>query len=175
MSKAKKSSKKEKFDPIDEKGAKPRSKKQKHVSGLRRSKKVRLSLIVFLLIAAGILFYFWEKGRIFVGIIIATLLIALGLEVANTDIDLGKMVETKSIKEAIIKRDDGGNLIMGSMCEENQTYNYNCDDFSYQEEAQKVYEKCAKNGLDVHGLDGNKDGVACQSLPTKENYLKHRK
>jgi hypothetical protein len=174
MSKVKKA-KKEKLDPIDEKGQKPRTNKEKRVSGLRRSKKVRLSLIVFLLIAAGILFYFWEKGRIFVGVIIATLLIALGLEVANTDIDLGKMVETKSIKEAIIKRDDSGNLIMGSMCEPKQTYNYNCDDFSYQEEAQKVYEKCAKNSLDVHGLDGNKDGVACQSLPTKENYLKHRK
>ena len=167
--------KKEKFDPIDEKNQKPRSKKEKRVSGLRRNKKARLGLIIFLLIAAGILFYFWEKGRIFVGIIIATLLIALGLEASNTDLDLGKLAETHSIKESVIKRDVDGNLIMGSMCEPKQTYNYNCDDFSYQEEAQKVYEKCAKNGLDVHGLDGNKDGVACQSLPTKENYLKHRK
>ena len=140
---------------------------KKQVSGLRRSKKVRLGFIAFLLIAAGILFYFWEKGRIFVGGIIILLLVALGLEVANTDIDLGKVVETGSIKESVIKRDDNGNLIMGSMCEPEQTYNYNCDDFKYQEEAQKVYEKCAKNGLDVHGLDRNKDGIACQNLPRR--------
>lgn len=167
--------KKEKFDPIDEKDQKPRSKKEKRVSGLRRSKKVRLSLIVFLLIAAGILFYFWEKGRLFIAGIIVLLLVALGLEASNTDLDLGKLAETHSLKDSVIKRDTDGNLIMGSLCEPKQTYNYNCDDFSYQEEAQKVYEKCAKNGLDIHGLDGNKDGVACQSLPTKENYLKHRK
>ncbi len=171
----KKKSNEEKFDPIDEKEEKPRSKKERTVSGLRRNKKFRLFLIAFLLILAGGLFYFWEKGRIFVGVIIATLLVALGLEVANTDIDLGKVIETKSIKESVIKRDDNGNLIMGAMCDPKQTYNYNCSDFNYQEEAQKVYEKCAKNGLDVHGLDRNKDGVACQSLPSKKNYLKRKK
>jgi hypothetical protein len=138
------------------------------LSGARRSKKVRLTAIVILLIAAGILFYFWEKGRIFVGIIIATLLLTLGLEVANTDIDLGKMARTGSIKEAVIQRDDGGNLILGGMCNEGQDFDYNCDDFKTQPEAQRVYEKCAKNGLDIHGLDGNKDGVACQNLPKGE-------
>ena len=167
--------KKEKFDPIDEKGAKPRSKRQKHVSGLRRSKKVRLGLIAFLLVAAGILFYFWEKGRIFVAGIIIVLLAALGLEMANNDVDLGKLAKTHSWSESKIARDDNGNLIMGAMCDPKQTYDYNCDDFKYQEEAQAVYEKCAKNGLDIHHLDGNKDGVACQSLPTRENWLKHQK
>ena len=166
---------KEKFDPIDEKGSKPRKRRERQVSGLRRNKKARLSLIVLLIIAAGILFYFWEKGRIFIAGIIVVLLVALGLEASNTDLDLGKLAETHSITDSIIKRDTNGNLIMGSMCEPKQTYNYNCSDFDYQEEAQKVYEKCAKNGLDIHGLDGNKDGVACQSLPTKENYLKHKK
>ena len=166
---------KEKFDPIDEKGAKSRTKREKHVSGLRRNKKARLSLIVILLIAAGILFYFWKKGRIFVAGIIIILLAALGLEAANNDVDLGKLAKTHSWSESKISRDDSGNLIMGAMCDPKQTYDYNCEDFKYQEEAQAVYEKCAKSGLDVHHLDGNKDGVACQSLPTRENWLKHKK
>ncbi len=166
---------KEKFDHIDEKGVKPRNKREKHVSGLRRNKKARLSLIVILLIAAGVLFYFWKKGRIFVAGIIIILLAALGLEAANNDVDLGKLAKTHSWSESKISRDDSGNLIMGAMCDPKQTYDYNCDDFKYQEEAQAVYEKCAKNGLDVHHLDGNKDGVACQSLPTRENWLKHKK
>ena len=175
MTRSKKSKKEEKFDPIDEKGAKPRTRRQRQVSGVRRNKKARLALIAFLLVAAGILFYFWEKGRIFVAGIIIILLAALGLEMANNDVDLGKLAKTHSWSESKIQRDDGGNLIMGSMCDPKQTYNYNCSDFKYQEEAQAVYEKCAKNGLDVHGLDGNKDGVACQSLPTRENWLKHQK
>jgi len=166
---------KEKFDPIDEKGAKPRTKREKHVSGLRRNKKARLSLIVILLIAAGILFYFWKKGRIFVAGIIIILLAALGLEAANNDVDLGKLAKTHSWSESKISRDDSGNLIMGAMCDPKQTYDYNCEDFKYQEEAQAVYEKCAKNGLDIHHLDGNKDGVACQSLPTRENWIKNKK
>ena len=138
------------------------------LSGARRSKKVRLTVIVILLILAGVLFYVWEKGRIFVVGIIVLLLVALGLEATEDDWDLGKMARTGSISESKIERDDGGNLILGGMCNEGQDFDYNCDDFKTQPEAQRVYEKCAKNGLDIHGLDGNKDGVACQNLPAKK-------
>lgn len=135
------------------------------LSGARRSKKVRLMAIVVLLIVAGVLFYFWEKGRIFVVGIIILLLVALGLEASENDWDLGKMARTGSISESKIQRDNDGNLILGGMCNKGQDFDYNCDDFKTQPEAQRVYEKCAKNGLDVHGLDRNKDGVACQNLP----------
>jgi len=136
--------------------------------GARRSKKVRLTVIVILLLAAGVLFYVWEKGRLFVIGIIILLLVTLGLEVSNNDWDLGKMVRTGSVSQSKIQRDDSGNLIMGGMCNPGQDFDYNCDDFATQEEAQRVYEKCAKNGLDIHHLDGNKDGVACQNLPRKK-------
>ena len=36
---------------------------------------------------------------------------------------------------------------------------YNCDDFTTQEEAQEVFEKCAK---DIHRLDRDKDRKACE-------------
>lgn len=37
---------------------------------------------------------------------------------------------------------------------------YNCDDFATQKEAQQIFEKC---GYDVHRLDRDKDGKACEN------------
>lgn len=42
---------------------------------------------------------------------------------------------------------------------------YNCSDFVTQAEAQRAYETCGGPSNDVHGLDRDKDGVACESLP----------
>jgi len=45
---------------------------------------------------------------------------------------------------------------------------YNCSDFSTQAEAQRVYLFClAKVGTDIHRLDSDDDGVACESLPRR--------
>lgn len=42
---------------------------------------------------------------------------------------------------------------------------YNCPDFSTHDEAQAVYDACGGIAHDVHGLDRDKDGEACESLP----------
>ena len=43
---------------------------------------------------------------------------------------------------------------------------YNCSDFDTQAQAQACYEYCISQGRgDIHGLDGDNDGVACESLP----------
>ena len=42
---------------------------------------------------------------------------------------------------------------------------YNCSDFTTHAEAQTVFEKCGGVSNDVHRLDANKDGSACESLP----------
>ncbi|MBI2030340.1 thermonuclease family protein [Candidatus Kaiserbacteria bacterium] len=42
---------------------------------------------------------------------------------------------------------------------------YNCSDFSTHAEAQSVFEMCGGVGHDIHKLDSNKDGEACESLP----------
>jgi len=43
---------------------------------------------------------------------------------------------------------------------------YNCSDFSSHAAAQACYEYCLKAvGYDIHRLDRDKDGVACESLP----------
>jgi len=47
------------------------------------------------------------------------------------------------------------------------SYNrYNCSDFTWQWQAQQCYDYClAQVGIDVHGLDADGDGAACESLP----------
>lgn len=43
---------------------------------------------------------------------------------------------------------------------------YNCSDFDTQAEAQTVYNYCVALGFgDIHRLDSNNDGKACESLP----------
>lgn len=42
---------------------------------------------------------------------------------------------------------------------------YNCTDFATHAKAQSVYESCGWAGNDVHWLDSDKDGIACESLP----------
>ena len=143
---------------------------------LRRNKKFRLVVLVVIIILAAGLWYYGKKtenkaaqtlGLITGGI--AT--VATGLEVSNTDLDLGKLWETGSLKESLLKRDENGNLIYNAdvFCEaqEKGYYNYNCDDFKTQEEAQKIYDTCkARTGKDNFRLDGDKDGKVCESLPS---------
>ena len=135
----------------------------KEVANWRRSKKSRLVIIIGLLILVAIIAFFFEKTRIFMIGIAVVLFAALGLEMANTDVDLGELVETGSISESIIERDENGNAIYGAMCEENV---YNCGDFRTQGEAQEVFDTCnTAENRDRHGLDRDGDGVACQNLP----------
>ncbi len=43
---------------------------------------------------------------------------------------------------------------------------YNCPHFTTHAEAQNIFEQCLKQtGRDVHGLDGDNDGIACETLP----------
>ena len=39
---------------------------------------------------------------------------------------------------------------------------FSCDDFSNQEEAQTIYEFCGGLTHDIHHLDGDGDGIACE-------------
>ncbi len=42
---------------------------------------------------------------------------------------------------------------------------YNCSDFETQEEAQAAFEACGGPETDIHKLDQDNDGIACESLP----------
>ena len=41
---------------------------------------------------------------------------------------------------------------------------YNCGDFSTHAEAQSVFNECGGVSNDIHRLDQDKDGIACESL-----------
>jgi hypothetical protein len=151
----------------------------------RTSKKARLYIIGGLLVLVALLAFFFEGLRWWMLGIGVVLLGAFGLEMANTDVDLGTMMETGSVSESQIERDAEGNLatdedggFMTRVLRDRQgnevaegtpgakfSDEYNCDDFATQPEAQTFFENAGGLANDVNRLDGNKDGVACQALP----------
>jgi len=56
--------------------------------------------------------------------------------------------------------------IPSTVCDCHRGNAYNCSSFTTHTEAQACYEACfAATGRDVHRLDGDRDGVACEALP----------
>lgn len=124
------------------------------------------------------------KKKVLLGVI-ALLLGGLGLEIFNTDFDLGSILSGNSVSDSKIERDDRGNLERnaagdfvtrllrnkeGNIVPEGTagakyTDEYNCDDFSTQPDAQTFFENAGGIKGDTNRLDGNKDGEACESLP----------
>jgi len=156
------------------------------ISNLRRSKKTRLVVIIGLLVVVAIIGFLFETTRAWMIGIGAVLLVALGFEVANTDVDLNSMLEGNSVSDSVIERDAEGNLetaedggfmtqafldMEGNEVPEGTAGakyadEYNCDDFATQEEAQRFFENAVGVDNDINRLDGNNDGVACQALPS---------
>lgn len=139
-------------------------------TSLRNSKKVRMWTIGGLIVIAGIVFYFVKgtTAKIAVGAMIALLLVAFGMEAKGTDYDMKKLVETKSFSKAKIERDPvTGNINNADAFCNAQDIDYNCKDFKTQKEANDLYQKCKRAGknMDAYGLDGDKDGKVCESLP----------
>lgn len=140
---------------------------------IRGNKKLRLGIIIFLLAVVAVLFVVWEKARIALAVAFVALLAALGMEVSNNDWDLQKLIQTKSFEESKVTRDESGNVLFDMFgntttdaTKGKAANDYNCDDFSTQPEAQTFYRKVGGLGNDVNRLDGDKDGEACESLPT---------
>ncbi len=141
-----------------------------NIKELRSSKKARLWTIGGLIALALIALYFVKgtTAKAIVGAMLAILLVALGLEANNTDYDLGKAIETKSFSKAKIERDPAtGNIKNADAFCNAQEIDYNCSDFKTQKEANEIYQKCKTSGknMDAYGLDGDKDGKVCESLP----------
>ena len=124
------------------------------------------------------------KKKVLLGVIVL-LLAALGLEIGNKDFDMGSILSGNSMSDSAIVRDSKGNLEtdssgnfvtkllrdkLGNVVPEGTagakyTNEYNCDDFATQAEAQAFFEKSGGVSGDTNRLDGDKNGVACQSLP----------
>ena len=157
----------------------------KGLASLRQNKKGRLGIIIVLLAIVAIIGFLFETTRIWMIGVGIVLLIALGFEASNTDVDLNSVMQGESVSDSVIERDIDGNLKKaedggfltrvlrnksGAVVTEGTagakyTDQYNCDDFQTQGEAQLFYNNAGGVEGDVNGLDGNKDGVACQALP----------
>jgi hypothetical protein len=59
-------------------------------------------------------------------------------------------------------RDKEGNAVQSGG---KYTDEYNCADFTTQAEAQKFFVNAGGVSKDMNNLDGDNDGVACESLP----------
>jgi endonuclease YncB( thermonuclease family) len=77
-------------------------------------------------------------------------------------------------EEAEVLAEEYGGCLYNSSDDEIENYNggytcssntYNCDDFLTHAEAQAVFEVCGGLDNDIHYLDGDGDGSACESLP----------
>lgn len=117
---------------------------------------------------------FWWKAKVALWIILILLISAFWIEYFDYDVDLGKLWETGSVNESRVEHKNGMK-IFGLDCASN---NLNCADFTSQPEAQIKYDLCADKiasdnnatkesvrGIDVYGLDWDKDGIVCESLP----------
>ncbi len=100
--------------------------------------------------------------RVILGGAIAILVGALGLELTNNDWNLGTLLKTGSTTAAKVLRDKQGNVVTSGG---KATDEYNCDDFASQKESQLFFDNAGGTTGDTNRLDGDKDGVACESLP----------
>lgn len=142
---------------------------QDMLNNLRSSHKARLWIIGVLIIVAIILLFVVKAtwAKVALGVMIAILVGAFGMEATQTDYDLERLIETKSFNESKIERDESGNLInIDNFCNAAEM-DYNCSDFKTQTEAMQVYERCSELGknMDIFRLDGDKDGLVCEALP----------
>lgn len=98
--------------------------------------------------------------KIFLKIIIVALLFTLpfsALAAGKTN-SAKKATKAKAKQSAKVTTKSSTNKKM--LCSANI---YNCKDFATQKAAQEVYEAClAQAGKDVHDLDRDKDGKACE-------------
>jgi Excalibur calcium-binding domain len=139
------------------------------LEGVRSSKKARLWIIGGLIVLCVVLFFFIKNGvaKVILGVVIAILAAAFGMEATENDYDMGTLMETRSFEAAKIERDESGNLTnIDGFCS-SEKIDYNCSDFKTQAEAMEVYERCGELGknMDTFRLDGDKDGKVCESLP----------
>ncbi len=123
------------------------------------SKRTRLIFLFVLIVIAAVLAYFFEKVRwLMIGIVVI-LLGLFGLEVADYHFSLDKM--TNSSSSQVSEMTESKTKRMNELCE---TGTYNCSDFTTQDEAQEFLRSCGTK-RDVHGLDRDNDGFACEELP----------
>ena len=90
------------------------------------------------------------------------------IEERNTDLE-NELNTPDSLKDITFKEDQTLNNVIEppeSSSDDRCLFNaYNCIHFSTQAEAQAVFEACGGVSNDIHGLDVDNNGIACERLP----------
>ncbi|MBP9811778.1 hypothetical protein KBC86_00235 [Candidatus Gracilibacteria bacterium] len=146
----------------------------------RNTKSTRIWFMILLLAIIVLLFLLGIIKKGFAIGLAILILAAIGIETFNYDLDLGKLWETGDIQASRVQHTKEGLKIMGSCVKPvgNDANELDCNNFSSQAEAQAKYDQCADDiasyndgvdvqkvkSLDLYGLDGNKNGIVCESL-----------
>ncbi len=141
----------------------------------RYNRTVRTVVLVVLLAILLAMYFFRGKMKGLLLWLIIVITLALGIHIADYDLDLWTLFRTGSLTESRVETKKWVKII-GSECNSN---NLNCADFKTQPEAQEKYEYCADKiasdnvwtdkdavkKLDIYGLDWDKDWTVCEALP----------
>lgn len=142
----------------------------------RQSKSFISRFLVGIILLIVCLYIFWWFNQKQKNILLGTGIVAawaLGIQMMDYDLDLSTLWDTGSIEDSRVENKNGVKLIGKCLSD-----NLNCSNFDTQPEAQTLYEDCAEQiiannkwidtKIDVYGLDGDNDGVVCESLPKGE-------
>jgi hypothetical protein len=145
----------------------------------RNTKSTRLWFIGLISAIVFVLWYFKIiKTGFAVGIGIL-LLAAFGIEAIDYDLDLATLWQTGNVQESRVQHTKDGIVLKGSCINSKKENDLDCANFQSQAEAQAKYDTCAEQvasynagsdiakikSLDIYGLDRDKDGMVCESLP----------
>ncbi len=149
----------------------------------QKARNTKSTRLWFIGLIGAIVFVLWYFKIIKTGFAVGLgiiLLAAFGIEAYDYDLDLGKLWETGSIQESRVTHTQDGLKLMGSCALPTKGEgDLNCANFATQAEAQAKYDQCATEiasynkgvdiakvrSLDIYRLDGDKDGIVCESLP----------
>lgn len=143
----------------------------------RNSKNCRMWFIALLIFIVLALIIFWWKAKTALWIILVLLAIAFAVEWYDYDADLGKLWKTWNYSESRVETVTDKEWNKVRLIWKCVKWDVNCDNFSSQNDAQKVYDDCAQEiaksniwienpkKLDIYWLDRDKDGIVCEHLP----------
>lgn len=140
-------------------------------------KKIRTGIIILVILALFGSYFFGDFSKRTKNILLWTgiaAVAALWVDLVTYEVDLKTLRDTGSIDDSR-KTYSNGLALLGDCSAKNDL---NCDNFETQEDAQWMYERCMNKileynkdvtdavSLDVYGLDGNKNGIVCEHLPS---------
>ena len=142
-------------------------------------KKLR-TIIILLIIILLIVGYFKTENQKYKNIILGTGAVAvgvLGIDLLSYEFDYATLWKTGSL-ESSRKEYVNGVMLIGDCAPTSPENDLDCDNFETQQEAQNIYKKFLASikeynkdvqdpiNLDVYRLDGDKDGIVCEALPS---------